>query len=586
LYTKIQQQNIENQRKSDALLDYYFRRIMLEADSILLQQPIFYQLDGRGVLIETSRQLANRMVVLGMAWRHKGLPKYKEAMIRDLKLAAAFPDWNPKHFLDVGEMCSGFGIGLDWLGDEIKGEDRRQIVEGLLKNGIRPYLWAHDPANPARPYWASVSHNWNIVCSTGPALASIACYEDFPKEAASTLEFLLHKLPRSIEQYAPDGNWFEGPMYWEYATQNLVLALASLESAFGSDLGLGNPACLQKSGATYVAMQSPSGRLYNYADARTQKPTVQPMSLWFARRYQDTLSQNFYFSQLEKEKVRLEKGGKLTESQPYLPLLLAYYPEKRWPKTRIQQAKIQHIKGAVEIITLNGNPGSTDGIFLAAKGGDNNLTHQQLDLGSFIVEAGGLNWCVEMGPDYYGLPGYWSTGKGGGRWKYLRNRNHSQSTLVIDDSIQNPLATASVGAIQPTGNQPFASINLSSAYENQLKLAKRTFRLLDEKTLEISDELEGLKPGAEVKWNWILPKEVEVLIKGKTVELKQAMQKMEITNLGDGMTWTLESLDPKNTLEMKNEAFALLAAKGRTKETGKMSILVQVKWLGKSNEKP
>ena len=49
--------------------------------------------------------------------------------MKELRAAAAFPDWNPSHFLDTAEMTHAFAIGYDWLyeglGPEARGVQRR-----------------------------------------------------------------------------------------------------------------------------------------------------------------------------------------------------------------------------------------------------------------------------------------------------------------------------------------------------------------------------------------------------------------------------------------------------------------------------
>ena len=45
-------------------------------------------------------------------------------------------NWNPAHFLDVGEMTHAVAIGYDWLYDVISEGDRAIIEEAALKFGL------------------------------------------------------------------------------------------------------------------------------------------------------------------------------------------------------------------------------------------------------------------------------------------------------------------------------------------------------------------------------------------------------------------------------------------------------------------
>ena len=76
---------------------------------------------------------------------------------------------------------------------------------------------------------------------------------------------------------------------------------------------------------------------------------------------------------------------------------------------------------------------SRDDAWLAIKGGTGAASHGHLDAGSFVYEARGVRWCVDLGSDNYNMPGYF----GGKRWSYFRLNNRSHNTLVIDDKLQD-----------------------------------------------------------------------------------------------------------------------------------------------------
>ena len=71
-------------------------------------------------------------------------------------------------------------------------------------------------------------------------------------------------------------------------------------------------------------------------------------------------------------------------------------------------------------------------LFLAVKGGDNKAPHAHLDLGSFVLDAGGVRWAADLGPDDYNLPGYF----GKQRWGYYRMRTESHNTPLVDQENQ------------------------------------------------------------------------------------------------------------------------------------------------------
>ena len=83
-------------------------------------------------------------------------------------------------------------------------------------------------------------------------------------------------------------------------------------------------------------------------------------------------------------------------------------------------------------------------LFVAFKGGDNRVSHAHLDLGSFVFDALGQRWAIDLGPDDYNRPGYFEQGH---RWTYYRCRAEGNNCLLInpgDGPDQSPTATADV----------------------------------------------------------------------------------------------------------------------------------------------
>ena len=45
-------------------------------------------------------------------------------------------------------------------------------------------------------------------------------------------------------------------------------------------------------------------------------------------------------------------------------------------------------------------------MFVGIKAGTNRVNHSHLDLGTFVLDALGQRWAVDLGGDNYNLPGY------------------------------------------------------------------------------------------------------------------------------------------------------------------------------------
>lgn len=75
--------------------------------------------------------------------------------------------------------------------------------------------------------------------------------------------------------------------------------------------------------------------------------------------------------------------------------------------------------GSAGIVTMRSswNPESS---FVGIHAGDNQASHGDLDIGTFVIDALGERWAIDLGMDNYNLPGYFD--KKSNRWNYYRKR--------------------------------------------------------------------------------------------------------------------------------------------------------------------
>ena len=214
--------NLVHDRRAARFADHLRR----EAEAVLaLPPPRRDQQQGRR-LLGVSREVLRRLLLLGLVHRLDGDDRFLERAVVELRAVAAFADWNPSHWLDVAEMATAVAFGYDWLHADLSPADRALVVDALERHAFAVY-------SPNR--W---TNNWNDVCNGGMIVASLAIAEDRPELAAETIALAVAELPRALGEIAPEGAHPEGGAYWHYATLYSVTAIAALESAAGTDLGL------------------------------------------------------------------------------------------------------------------------------------------------------------------------------------------------------------------------------------------------------------------------------------------------------------------------------------------------------------
>ncbi len=99
------------------------RAVVEQAEELLRVEPIVRTLEGRR-LLDKSRRCVKRVLVLATAFHLTGDARFAKRCEKEMVTAADFEDWNPSHFLDVGEMTLALAIGYDWLYDQLDASAR------------------------------------------------------------------------------------------------------------------------------------------------------------------------------------------------------------------------------------------------------------------------------------------------------------------------------------------------------------------------------------------------------------------------------------------------------------------------------
>ena len=147
---------------ADPLVRAWHKQLTRDAQRLLTAPPVEHKLIGPR-LLDQSRRALQRISTLAGLYRLDGDRRFAERARREMLAAAAFPDWNPSHFLDVAEMTNALALGYDWLFDFLSPEDRSTIRTALIVKGLQPGLVVYRSGKG----WAKVHHNWNQVCNGG-----------------------------------------------------------------------------------------------------------------------------------------------------------------------------------------------------------------------------------------------------------------------------------------------------------------------------------------------------------------------------------------------------------------------------------
>ena len=525
LFSKQEEQRIRDLFGTEPLLDSLYVGLMKEAERLLLVPP---QEDPRREIKNTkdilpiSREQVYRMVNLALAYRLSGDRRFAEKAEKELVHVCNFPDWDTIHYLDVAEMTTAVAIGYDWLYDVLAPSTRQLVVHSIKTKALDLVVEEYNTGNADS--WAKRETNWNVVCNTGMVLGALAIEEHYPELAKHIIGEAVRYIPNCLKHFAPDGVCYEGPAYWGYTNMYLSLLLKALNDNFGGDFGLSEMVGVDKSVLYYMHSTSPSGKIFNFANSGSTAPAAEPIYFYFSRAFNQPEVATFYRDVLSKT---VHEGN----------YFRFYFLSIPWYDTASSTAdalpKLKVYEGINDIVVFNGNRNIPNSLYLIAKTGDPDMAHQQLDIGTFIVEMNGIRWTDDLGTDNYNLPGFWDYKPDGQRWTYFRNSNFSHNTLSIDHKLQNSAGTGEIDRLDDRAAQPFVTMNMSTAYAGQSRFVYRTFRMLDDTRILVTDSVGLQSPSQSVQWSVITSADVEC--KGNTAVLRK-----------DGKSFSLKIASPTN----------------------------------------
>ncbi|MGZ5543555.1 MAG: heparinase II/III domain-containing protein [Limisphaerales bacterium] len=485
--------------QTNETLKGWYGNVQHRANAILNEAPSKYEIPDGLRLLATSRRVVNRMYDLGMMYRLTGEKKFAERAWAELKAAGEFKDWNSRHFLDTAEMTHGFGIGYDWFYDYWTPEQRTFLRRAIVEKGLNLALGLHRRHGT----WTHMTHNWNQVCNGGTGMGALAIGDEEPAVCGELLHDALESIQLAMVKFAPDGAWNEGPGYWNYATIYNVTFLAGLESALGTDFGLSQIAGFSNCGLFPIYMTAPNGHIFDFADCHDGRDGDMPQLFWLSKKFD------------RPEYAAFGQQYAAGSAQDIIWASDAPRAEPVRQRALPSGLPLDKYFRAAEVATFRSDWKDPNGVCVSFKAGSNRANHAHLDIGSFVLDALGERWALDLGSDDYNLPAYF----GGNRWTYYRLRAEGHNTLLLDPADgpdQNSKADTRIVRFESKPERVFAIADITTAYTNASKVL-RGIMLLNRRDVVIEDEIEKKQSGNV--W-WFLHTAAAIHAKGSEAVLE------------------------------------------------------------------
>lgn len=533
---------IKEMISSDAKWKKMHDAIIKECNVIITKPELERVMIGRR-LLGTSRELLRRVFYLSYGYRMTGNVQYSNKAEKEMLAVSRFTDWNPTHFLDVGEMTMGVAIGYDWLYNVLPESTKNELKHAIVHKGLNPskdsnYNW-----------FLRTENNWNQVCNAGMTFGALAVQEDYPSLANEIIERAFETIPLSMEVYDPDGVYPEGYGYWGYGTTFNILFLSAVEKALNSDRGLSqSPGFLQTSDFL-KHMSAPSGKNFNWSD-NGQGTNLSPAMFWLASKRNDP-------SVLWEQKQFLEEDNfsKFTQIRE-LPAIMIWAKNLALNNITEPEEKFWYGQGTNPVAMMRTSWSDPNAIYLGFKSGSPSVNHGHMDVGSFVMEADGVRWASDPGMQNYesleskGMSIFGKT-QDAQRWTIYRTNNHSHNVITINNQHQQVKGYGKIDKYSDEDKFSFAVSDISSIYSNQMKKVVRGVAIKDGKYVVVRDEVETT--GKETKFKWAMFTFADVELSNNSAILTSDNKKLYLKVEGpSGIEMKTWSTAPTNDYDAAN----------------------------------
>jgi hypothetical protein len=499
-------ENLKILIKEDKNCEKIYNKIKENADKILDEPVSKYEIPDGLRLVYVSRKVLNRVYILSLVYKIEKDKKFFNRLWEEVYSVVNFPDWNPRHFLDTAEMVHALAIAYDWFYYAWNEEQRKSLREAILNKALKVAMECYEGKFPYS-WWTKSKYNWNQVCNGGIGIACLSLLDEYPEICSKILDNILKSLPLAMGEFAPDGGWGEGPGYWAYATEYNFIFLAYLDNCINYDFGFWKYQGVSETGLFPIYLTSSVDKTFNFADSG-DGPVRNSQMFYLARKFNKPVFAWYPF-----------------KYPKYHPLDLIWFVNYSEPEK--ENLPLDKYFRYVEVVTMRTSWNDKNALFVGFKGGDNKFNHSHLDIGSFVFDALGCRWIIDLGSDNYNLPGYF----GKNRWDYYRLRAEGHNTIVINPSDkpdQEPDGVSKIIKFVSKNDYSFAISDLTDAYRKFAKNIKRGIKLdKKDKYLIVQDEIE-LKEKGEIWWFLHTDSDVEINENKKEVIFKKENKSLKI----------------------------------------------------------
>jgi hypothetical protein len=370
--------------------------------------------------------------------------------------------------------------------DAVSPQIRKRIYGEITYRLLDPFL--------TRDHWwtgkdGSIPNNWNPwICSN--LLNTVLLVEKDGQKRTTVVNEILTVLDNFLNPYPQDGGCDEGPGYWNVAGaslyDNIVLLNLACNDAFRY---VYENERFRNMGRYIYRAQISENYFLNFADASPRAGVNADMVYHFGKDISDQDMMDFG--------AFYRKPGATASAGIRSLCALFMQDELRNAPQRLPLLRDVWLPD-LQVMTARDRQGSSDGFYLAAKGGHNNESHNHNDIGNYVVFYDGQPLLIDIGSGKYTARTFSAN-----RYDIWFNRSDYHNLPTVNGSTQQPghMFEASGISYRAGTSSAVFSLDIAKAYPEEAGVNswKRTVTLHRGKNVVIRDAVDLKKAGAVVQ---------------------------------------------------------------------------------------
>jgi len=401
--------------------------------------------------------------------------------------------------------------------ERIQIEMKRRILDPYLN---RDDFWWMGLATDRK------QNNWNPWCNSNCLIAFLFMEEDNDRRIEAVSKSL-RSLDGFLAVYHDDGGCDEGTMYWGRAGGSLFDCLELLYSGTNGKINIYEEPLIKEIGRYLYRSYVDKEYFINFADGGALVKIFSDLVYRYGKRINDSSLMALGSSAFHLQR-KVGKDNHLNSIYRQLPALFNYneIEEATAEPPFIRDSWLKDI----QVLTAREKEGTSQGLYLAAKGGHNDESHNHNDVGNFIIYVNGTPMIIDAGVETYTAKTFSPE-----RYEIWTMQSSYHNLPTVNGIQQSPGKEFKATHVQYHVDDASVnfSLNIASAYPEEagLKFCQRemTFTRTKDSYIKITDEIKFSNPG-DIIQSLMVPTEPLIDEEGSgTITIKNGTDGVTVT---------------------------------------------------------